>query len=252
MSEVLYEKRDGYAIFTLNRPEHLNAFNVPLREQFTAHMADFNADPTMRVGIVSGAGRAFGSGADLKEAVPGLHEESAAAKSAHAGQFSASSRVFIAAINGPCIAGAFEWALDMDIRLCAPEAYFGLFEVKRGLFPRFALQRLPIMIPFGDAMYLALTGEPINAERALRCGLVQEIVEQPELLKRASEIAEVIVANAPGAVQGARALARAVLERHRTEMDTLGSWIGQQVKDTATIREGTSAFVEHRRANFGD
>src|SRR5438105_2466892 len=126
MPEVLYEKFDGYAIFTLNRPERLNAFNVALREQFTDHLDAFNADPTLRVGIVTGAGRAFGTGADLNEranVMPGEQRSERAAR-AFAGQFGRGSKVFIAAVNGPCIAGAFEWTLDMDIRICTPEAYF--------------------------------------------------------------------------------------------------------------------------------
>lgn len=250
MSEVLYEKFEGYAIFTLNRPERLNAFNVPLREQFTAALRDFEQDPEMRVGIVTGAGRAFGSGADLKDAIPGLHEESADSKAAHAGQFSRSSRVFIAAVNGPCIAGAFEWTIDMDIRICSPEAYFGLFEVKRGLLPGFALQRLPQMIPFGEAMYLAVTGDTMSAERALRCGLVQEIVERDALLDRAQEIARMIVANAPRSVEGSRAMLRAAVQGNQGEVERLGAWVGRAVRDRSTIEEGAAAFAERRAANF--
>jgi enoyl-CoA hydratase/carnithine racemase len=250
MSEVIFEKRDGYAIFTLNRPHRLNAFDTALREQFTAHMEDFNADLAMRVGIVTGAGRAFGTGADLKEAAEGGMRNTPAAEKAHAGQFGRSAKVFIAAVNGPCIAGAFEWTLDMDIRICTPEAYFGLFEVKRGRLASFGLERLPRMIPFGEAMYLVLTGDTMNAERALRCGLVREVVEREHLIPRAEEIARMIVANHPRGVEGARAVARHTLEKDAEDLRRFSRWVGRSVRDPADVIEGARAFAERREAVF--
>lgn len=250
MSEVVYEKQDGYAIFTLNRPDRLNAFNAALREQFTACMEDFNADPGMRAGIVTGAGRGFGTGADLKEAAAGQERSSPAAAAAHAGQFGRSSKVFIAAVNGPCIAGAFEWTLDMDIRICAPEAYFGLFEVKRGRLAGFGLERLPRMIPFGEAMYLVLTGDTMSAEQALRCGLVHEIVERDRLVPRAEEIARMIVANHPLGVEGARAVARHTLEKDSEDIRRFARWVGRSVRSPVDVLEGARAFAERRTAVF--
>lgn len=252
-SVVLYEKFDGYAVFTLNRPEVLNAFNTELRERFTDCIDDFEADPNMRVGIVTGAGRAFGTGADLKARSRGedtIAGSSERATRAHAGQFGRSSKVFIAAVNGPCIAGAFEGTLDMDIRICTPEAYFGLFEVKRGLLAGFGLHRLPRMIPHGEAMYLILTGERMQADRALRCGLVQEIVEVGDLLPRAIEIARVIIGNHPLGVEGARALARSALEHDADETRMLANWVGRVVRNPRDAAEGALAFAEKRQADF--
>jgi enoyl-CoA hydratase/carnithine racemase len=253
MSEVLYEKFDGYAVFTLNRPEVLNAFNTALREQFTDCMDDFEADPSMRVGIVTGAGRAFGTGADLKARSRGedtIQGGSERAVRAHASQFGRSSKVFIAAINGPCIAGAFEWTLDMDIRLCTPEAYFGLFEVKRGLLAGFGLHRLPRMIPFGEAMYLILTGDKMTAEQALRCGLVHEVVAADQLLPRAVEVAQLILGNHPLGVEGARALARHAVERNAADTRVLAGWVGRSVRNARDTAEGALAFAEKREAVF--
>ena len=251
MSEVLYETFEGYAVFTLNRPEVLNAMNSALREQFTDCMDDFNADPAMRVGIVTGAGRGFGTGADLKEAAAG-HEGrgSPRAARAHAGQFGRSSKVFIAAVNGPCVAGSFEWALDMDIRICAPEAYFGLFEVKRGRLAGFGLQRLPRMIPFGEAMWVLVTGGSISAEQALRCGLVHEIVERERLVPRAAEIAQMILSNHPLSVEGARAIARHALEKDAEEAGRLDAWVRRVVRRPEDVLEGSRAFAEAREAVF--
>lgn len=254
MSEVLYEKFDGYAVFTLNRPEVLNAFNLPLREQFTSCMEDFNDDPTMRVGIVTGAGRAFGTGADLKASA--LTEEgqmesgSVQAEAAHAGQFGRSSKVFIAAVNGPCIAGAFEWALDMDLRICSPEAYFGLFEIKRGLLAGFGIHNLPRMIPFGEAMHLILTGDRMSSEQALRCGLVHEVVEQELLIPRAIEIAQMILANHSAGVEGARAIARRAIEKDAPDTKNFAAWVGRSVRKPQDTREGARAFKEKRVPDF--
>ncbi len=253
MSEVLYDKFDGYAIFTLNRPEVLNAMNTALRERFTECMDDFNADPEMRVAIVTGAGRGFGTGADLKEAAQGNEGRgSERASRAHAGQFGRSKKVFIAAVNGPCIAGSFEWTLDMDIRICAPEAYFGLFEVARGRLAGFGLERLPRMIPFGEAMWILVTGQRVEAEQALRCGLVHEIVERERLVPRAVEIAQMILANHPLAVEGARAITRHALEKDSEDVRRLDAWVRRVVRRPEDVLEGSRAFAEKRQAAFTD
>lgn len=255
MDEVLYEKDDeGYAIFTLNRPEALNAFNTALREQFAEYMEDFNADATMRVGIVTGAGRAFGVGADLKERArtgDGRASESARGQTAYAGQFGRSSKVFVAAVNGPCIAGAFEWTLDMDIRICTPDAYFGLFEVKHGMLASFGCDRLPQLIPAGEALYIALTGDRFSAEQALSCGLVHELVPREQLIQRAVEIASMILANHPRGVEGARAVVRHAIERHSADTRHFSQWVGKSVR-SADAKEGARAFAEKREPVFED
>lgn len=257
MSEVIYEKSDeGYAVFTLNRPEVLNAMNTALREQFAEALDDFNADPAMRVGIVTGSGRAFGTGADLKARAMTedgrIEAASPAAQRAFAGQFGRSPKVFIAAVNGPCIAGSFEWTLDMDIRICSPEAYFGLFEVKRGLLAGFGLHHLPRMIPFGEAMYYILTGDRMTADHALRCGLVHEVVDRQQLLPRAVEIAQMILGNHPLGVEGARTLARHAIEKDAAETRALATWVGRSVRRPEDTREGARAFAEKRAAVFQD
>jgi len=249
--EVLYDKYDGYAVFTLNRPEVLNAMNTALRIQFTDCLDDFNADPKMRVGIVTGAGRGFGTGQDLKEAAGGSdgHEDPRAHR-AHAGQFGRSSKVFIAAVNGPCIAGSFEWTLDMDIRICSPEAYFGLFEVMRGRLAGFGIQRLPKMIPFGEALWVLLSGDRLTAEQALRCGLVHEIVPRDQLVARATEIAAMILENHPRGVEGARAIARHAIEHDLDGAQALDTWVRRIVRRPEDVMEGARAFAEKREAAF--
>lgn len=249
--EVLYEKFDGYAIFTLNRPEVLNAMNTALRIRFTDCLDEFNADPTMRVGIVTGAGRGFGSGQDLKETADGGEDQSdPRAVRAHAGQFGRSPKAFIAAVNGACIAGSFEWTLDMDIRICAPEAYFGLFEVMRGRLAGFGIQHLPRMIPFGEAMWSLLSGDRITSDQAFRCGLVHEVVPRDLLVGRAVEIAKMIVENHPLGVQGARAIARQAIEGDLDGAKELDAWVRRIVRRPEDVLEGSRAFAEKRAVAF--
>ena len=139
MTDLLYEKLDRYAVFTLNRPHRLNALGGTMAADLNDALADFNDDPEMRAGIVTGAGRAFSAGADLKEMNErnvGRGDEPAPISEfdpVRGLPFSRSRKPFVAAINGLCIAGGLERALDCDIRICSTDAYFGLFEVKRGM-----------------------------------------------------------------------------------------------------------------------
>ena len=129
MPDALYEKRDHYAVFTFNRPERLNAQTAEMRRLFGEAIEDYNADPEMRVGIVTGEGRAFSSGRDLKDVAsreggfaggewPGV------TRTGDPYPFSRSPKPFIAAINGLAVAGGLAVALDCDIRICTEEAYF--------------------------------------------------------------------------------------------------------------------------------
>ena len=128
MPDLLYEKRDRFAVFTMNRPERLNALGGTMMSDLAEALADFNADPEMRAGILTGSGRAFSAGADLKEMNQrnvDRGEREAPTRTfdpAATLPFSRSPKPFIAAINGLCIAGGLERALDCDIRICSTEA----------------------------------------------------------------------------------------------------------------------------------
>src|SRR5688572_6228988 len=139
MPDVIYEKRDSYAIFTLNRPERLNALGGTLRAEMEEAVDDFNADPQMRAGILTGAGRAFCAGFDLREGAERANRgERVTPQQRPQGTiprllYSGSPKPFIAAINGLALGGGLEQALDCDIRIISSEAYVGLPEVKRGI-----------------------------------------------------------------------------------------------------------------------
>ena len=149
MPYMLYERYPAghYAIFTMNRPDRLNAQGAVMREELTSALAEFTRDPEMRVGIVTGAGRAFSAGADLREMAErdaaGNQEDQARLaeippevrmEGLRQGQpFSRNPKPFIAAVNGLAIAAGMERATDCDIRIAPTEAYFALFEAKRGI-----------------------------------------------------------------------------------------------------------------------
>ncbi len=255
MPDLIYEKREHYAIFTMNRPERLNALGGSLQEELTAALADFAADCEMRVGILTGAGRAFSAGADLKEmAERNARQEGNTGFVTQFGttltamQFSKNPKPFIAAINGICIAGGFERALDCDIRVCSSDAVFGLFEVKRGIMAGYAIHHLARLIPFGDAMYLLLTGDKVSPEDAYRWGIVQEVLPPDELMPRAIEIADMIAENAPLSVEGTKATAHMWRHLQVDESYRLGQWVSRTVLNSEDAKEGPKAFAEKRPA----
>jgi enoyl-CoA hydratase/carnithine racemase len=249
MPDLLYEKHENYAVFTMNRPERLNALGGTMQSDLAAALADFTADPAMRAGIVTGTGRAFSAGADLKE----MSERNARGGDLPMSrsidgvlQFSRNPKPIIAAINGLCLAGGLERALDCDIRICSTEAYFGLFEVKRGIMPGYAIHHLARLIPFGEAMYILLTADRVTPEQALRCGLVHEVTEPAALIPRAVEIAQMIAANAPLAVEGTKAVAQQWRQLQVDESYRFGAWVGRVVLNSEDAKEGPLAFVEKR------
>ena len=154
-----YDKRDGFAIFTMNRPERLNALGREMQEHRNAALADFNADPGMRAGILTGAGRAFSAGGDLKEmadrdAGPGHQFAAGSGHGTSINQlmrWAMSPKPIVAAVNGLALGGGLETALDCDIRICSTEAYFGLFEPKRGIMAGYGAQHLPRCIGLSAA-----------------------------------------------------------------------------------------------------
>ncbi len=255
MPDLLYDKLDHYAIFTMNRPERLNALGGTMAADLTEALADFNADAEMRVGILTGTGRAFSAGADLKEMNQRNVDRGAAAAPARSFDpaslpFSRSKKPFIAAINGLCLAGGLERALDCDIRICSSEAYFGLFEVKRGILAGYAIHHLARLIPFNDAMYLLLTGDRVEPEDALRMGLVREVLAPAELMPRAKTVAEMIGANAPLSVEGSKFMGQQWRQFQIDESYRVGQWVSRVVLNSEDAKEGPRAFAEKREPRW--
>jgi enoyl-CoA hydratase/carnithine racemase len=207
---IIEQRSAGVATVLLDRPEALNAMDSTAYRELTAAFERIDADPGVRVGIVAGAGgQAFSAGADLKE----MHSARPADGSwvpwrAERWDLGlAVSKPLIAAIDGYAVAGGLELALLCDIRIATPSSQFGAPEVKWSLLHGFGALRLPAVVGLGNAMSLLLSGEFIDAPEALRIGLVNEVVEPDDLMRRAQRFAETIGSRAPNAVAMTKELA---------------------------------------------
>ena len=174
---VLTERRDGVLVITLNRPDARNAVNAAVAEGIARALDELDADGELSVGVLAGSGKGFSSGMDLKAFVAG--ESPYAADRGFAGITQrAADKPLIAAIEGFAVAGGFEIALSCDLIVAARDARLGIPEAKRGLVAAGgALLRLPQRIPYHVAMELALTGDPIDAERGYELGIVNRLAE---------------------------------------------------------------------------
>ena len=242
MSDLIYDKRDFFAIFTYNRPDRLNALGGTLHEELAEALEDFTADPNMRAGIVTGAGRAFSAGGDLKEMGEGTFTGSMEKEFVYSGN----PKPFIAAINGLAVGGGCETALDCDIRICSTNAYFGLFEPQRGIIAGYAIHHLPRVIGMSAANYMLLSARRVSPEQALAWGIVTEVVAPDRLMPRAIEIAEEIAQNAPISVQATKAAIQMWRQAGVSESMKLGSWIGRVSSNSEDRDEGIRAFNEKR------
>ena len=267
MSEpaVLYEKRDGVAVVTMNRPEVRNAINPEMLCRLADVWQDVNDDSDVRVAILTGAGdKAFCAGADLDRLVrmmQGLRPPETAYDERIKADYTIiykgllrNYQVFkpiIAAVRGFCVAGGTEILSCTDIRVAGDDARFGLAEVKWSLFPMGgSTVRLPRQISYCNAMEILLTGEQLSAADALRMGLINKVVPPDRVMSEARRYADIINSNGPLAVQ---AVKRSVLagiglppeQALEKEME-----IGIPVSMSEDCREGTKAFKEKRKPVF--
>jgi len=207
---VLFERRGRCALITIDRPEKLNAMDSATYAELERLFALLDDDEELAVGIVTGAGeRAFSAGADLKE----MHGPDSAPRGwgpwrPDKWSFGRTTRKpLIAAIDGYALAGGLELALTCDIRIATPESSFGAPEVRWSLLHGLGASRLPAAVGMSNAMSLLLTGDSIDAEEALRIGLVTKLVPREQLLPEALRLAGRIAANSDIAVQMTKELA---------------------------------------------
>jgi enoyl-CoA hydratase/carnithine racemase len=251
---VSYEKEGRIAVFTINRPEAMNALNMETMRELRQVMTEFRDDPELWVGIITGAGeKAFCGGADIKDTLPFMKEHGrdpwAMPPSIMRGL--EMWKPLVAAINGMALGGGLELALACDIRIAAETARLGTPEVTLGLIPGWGgTQRLPRVIPWCKAAELLLMGKLIDAQEAYRIGLVNKVVPQAEVMATAKEWAQIICKAGPLAVRAAkeamiRGSAMTLEEGLRLENSLVAS-----VMSTEDFAEGTRAFIEKRKPGY--
>ena len=254
MSKVLYEKKGRIAYMTINQPEVLNAIDPETGALRARYLADFRNDPDCWVMVLTGAGeKAFSTGMDLKaRASADERGETVTATSGRTPIWDAVNareiwKPIIGAINGYCLAGGLEMALTCDIRIAASHAMFGMPEVTRGFTPGPAMTLLPRCVPLGEALYILLTGDTIDAQEALRIGLIHSVVPSAELMPTATRIAEKICSNGPLAVQAVKQAVIAGVDLPLQRACHFAQNLFDQVFQTEDAREGPRAFAEKRQ-----
>jgi enoyl-CoA hydratase/carnithine racemase len=266
---IRYAVEGPLALVTIDRPEVLNALTPDGYAALHAALDRFDADDGRRVAIVTGAGgRAFSVGSDLRVSAaraagaPGP-DGSGDGDGGHDGHDGDGHRgvpmivsegappprrrkPVIAAIDGYCVGGGLEWALQADIRVATPRSSFGLPEPRTGSVAGFGLHVLCRLIPPTEALYLQLTGTRIDAERAHRCCLVQELVEPERLLDRCRELAGEIIRCSPAAVAAIKATVDRQIRRDLDDSYAAARPALDALAAGADAREGPRAFVEKR------
>jgi enoyl-CoA hydratase len=252
---ILLEKKNSTAYVTVNRPKVLNALSLATMEELGAAFLDIRSDSSVRVAILTGAGeKAFVAGADIGELAK--QDPVSGKEFAHRGQavldlIENLGKPVIACVNGFALGGGCELALACTMRLASENAKLGQPEVKLGILPGYGgTQRLPRLVGKGRAMQMVLSGEIISAQEAYRIGLVNEVTAAAELIPRAEAIAAKIIANAPLAVQYAMEAVNKGMEMTLAEGLYLEATLFGICCATEDKKEGTTAFLEKRPAQF--
>jgi enoyl-CoA hydratase len=243
---VLAERRDRVLLVTLNRPDQRNAVNEAMANGIAAALDELDADAGLSIGVITGAGKGFCSGMDLKAFVTG--ESPVVQSRGFAGITQrASAKPLIAAIEGFAVAGGLEVALSCDLIVAARGARLGIPEVKRSLVAAGGgLLRLPRVLPRNIAMEMALTGDLILAERAAELGLVNRLAEPGGALDAALELAEAIAANGPLALAATKRILTDSVDWPDAEFFARQEEIAGPVRASEDAREGATAFAEKR------
>ena len=259
---VDYVKKDKIAYITINRPETRNALDPDTLEALGKTWMDFRDDPSVLVAIVTGVGNSFCAGADLGALIPRITSAPEGLVGLVKGEM---AEIFqsallrdidiwkpiVAAVNGHCIAGGLEMLLGTDIRIASEQAVFAIQEPRWGLFPAGgSTVRLPRQVPFCKAMEILLTGEKVDAQEALRMGLVNHVVPPEELMPKAEKIARRIADNGPLAVSAIKRSAIECLSLPLPEAFEREVEHASPVFASEDAIEGPMAFMQKRKPDF--
>lgn len=244
--------RQGVALVTLRRPAARNAIDPQTAGALESTVKRIEADPSIQVAVITGEGTTFCAGADLREVAAGRLDECFTALGGFAGFVNAErAKPWVAAVNGPALAGGFEIVLACDLAVAAETSMFGLPEVRRGLIASAGgLYRLPRILPRALAMELIATGVSMSASRALAMGVVNKVVPGVTVVDAALELAVEISANAPLAVRESVRIARIASGFDDQALRTEAERAQAALQKTADYREGAQAFIEKRKPQW--
>ncbi len=249
------EVADGIAIVTISRPKAMNALNTMFFIEMDALMEELSKNKSVKAIIITGEGKAFVAGADIAEMVNKNEKESTEFSRAGQNTFNNLGRMdvpVIAAINGFALGGGLELAMGCDFRIASTNSKFGQPEANLGLIPGFSgTQRLSRLTGLGNALFLLMTAEIIDAKDAFRIGLVQKVTEPEDLIEETIKIARIIISKSPDAVKKLKKVVREGLEMtldngEKLEADTFGTLFG----DGKQGKEGMKAFLEKRKPEW--
>ena len=251
---VLYDKQENVVTITLNRPEALNSINRQLRQELAEAITEFDEDADAFVGIITGTGRAFCAGRDLKERAVD-NAEGIQARAYHSMSpdrpymWPQTWKPLIAAVNGFALAGGWSIAQMCDLRIAAEEAKLGITETKWSLLPPFGTI-LPKMLPLSAVLELVFTAQPVSAQRAYEMGFLNKVVAADQLMPEALALASQIAENAPLAVQYFKELAYRGLNMSTQDISSLTYHMYDQLLTTEDSKEGPKAFAEKRKPRW--
>jgi enoyl-CoA hydratase len=253
---LIYEKEEGIAIITLNRPERLNALSIRLKEELEDAFEAAGGDSEVRVVILTGGLKCFSAGADIKERAKIQAAQADAYFSRlknhdYYGRIENFEKPVIAAVSGVAVGGGCELALVCDLRIASESARFGVPEVKLGMIPAAGgTQRLPRLIGITRAKELLFTGEFIDAQEAWRIGLVNKVVPVESLMQEAGALARKLIGNPPLAVKFAKRAVNAGMQMDLSSALDYESYCASLLSVSEDRIEGFNAFVEKRKPVF--
>lgn len=251
---ILVEKNEGVAILTINRPDKLNALNTKVHEEGVAALEELRTDDEVRVVVITGAGeKSFIAGADISEFAgkTPVTQRAVFQNKTLFNSIDTFPKPVIAMINGFCLGGGCELSLACDIRVASDNARFGQPEINLGIIPGGGgTQRLTHLIGEGKSMELILTGDMIDAETALKLGLVNHVYSSEELTENTMKLAGKIASKSPIALQMAKEAVKTASRSNldeglRREVDLFAICFSSEDKE-----EGVSAFLEKRKPEF--